>query len=172
MKDKTHEIILRDATIDDLKLLAYWDRQDHIMASDPNSDWNWEVELARSPAWREQLIAMVNGIAIGFVQIIDPAKEDSRYWGEAPGNLRAIDIWIGEKENLGKGYGTQMMRLALQRCFMQREITSVLIDPLETNLRAHKFYEGLGFKFLEKRIFGEDACLVFKMDRSDWERKK
>jgi aminoglycoside 6'-N-acetyltransferase len=37
-------------------------------------------------------------VRIGFVQIIDPAREESHYWGDAPGGLRAIDIWIGEAD--------------------------------------------------------------------------
>jgi aminoglycoside 6'-N-acetyltransferase len=154
----------------DLKLLQHWDEQDHTIASDPNDDWNWEIELIRTPKWREQLIAELEGVPIGFIQIIDPAKEDSHYWGEVSSNLRAIDIWIGEKKNLGRGYGSDMMRQALQRCFAEKEVAAVLIDPLESNVRAHKFYERLGFRFVEKRKFGEDACFVYKLDRRDWEK--
>src|SRR5215210_6835221 len=103
---------LRKATLDDLSLLQHWDEQPHNIAADPNDDWNWETELGLNQDWREQLIAELDGRPIGFIQIIDPAKEDSHYWGDVPNNLRAIDIWIGEKEDLAKGYGTEMMRLA------------------------------------------------------------
>uniref|UniRef100_UPI00202EF899 GNAT family N-acetyltransferase n=1 Tax=Dyadobacter sp. MSC1_007 TaxID=2909264 RepID=UPI00202EF899 len=106
-------IKFRAATINDLNLLRHWDEQPHTVASDPNDDWGWETELLRSPEWREQLIAELDGRPIGFVQIIDPLMEDSHYWGEVPANLRAIDIWIGEADDLGKGYGTEMMRLAI-----------------------------------------------------------
>ena len=159
-------IRLREATIADLTLLQHWDEQDHIIASDPNDDWDWGIELNRTPEWREQLIAELDGTPIGFIQIIDPAKEESHYWGDVPDNLRAIDIWIGEKENLGKGYGSEMMRQALQRCFSDEKVSAVLIDPLESNTRAHKFYERLGFNFVERRIFGADACLVYRLDRN------
>jgi aminoglycoside 6'-N-acetyltransferase len=97
---------LRPATLADLDLLRYWDEQPHVLAADPNDDWGWEVELDRSPSWREQLIAEIEDKAIGFIQIIDPALEDSHYWGDVAPNLRAIDIWIGEETDLGKGYGT------------------------------------------------------------------
>ena len=73
---------LRPATIDDLELLRRWDEEPHVVESDPNDDWGWEVELTRNPDWREQLIAEVDGRSIGFIQIIDPALEDSHYWGE------------------------------------------------------------------------------------------
>lgn len=170
-KLQTMNLILRDATLNDLALLQHWDNQPHTIESDPNDDWNWETELQRNPDWREQLIAELDGTPIGFIQIIDPLREDSKYWGVVPPNLRAIDIWIGEKENLGKGYGTLMMALALQRCFADGTVSAVLIDPLETNTAAHRFYERLGFKFVKKRRFGKDRCFVYTLVRKDWEEK-
>jgi aminoglycoside 6'-N-acetyltransferase len=161
-------ITLRAATSDDLSLLRYWDEQPHVIASDPNDDWGWEVELDRNPDWREQLIAQIDGRPIGFIQIIDPAREDSHYWGDVPANLRAIDIWIGEETDLGKGYGTKMMQLALARCFATPSVTAVLVDPLASNIRAHRFYERLGFKYIARRQFGDDDCLVYRLNRADW----
>jgi aminoglycoside 6'-N-acetyltransferase len=137
-----------------------------VLASDPNDDWGWETELARSPAWREQLVAEVDGRPVGFVQIIDPAREDSHYWGEVGENLRAIDIWIGAEGDLGKGYGTRMMELALERCFADPAVSAVLIDPLASNTDAHRFYERLGFRFVERRRFGQDDCFVYRLDRT------
>src|SRR5918994_2752322 len=57
---------LRPATPTDLELLQEWDEQAHVIASDPNSDWGWEVELGHNPDWREQLIAELDGRPIGF----------------------------------------------------------------------------------------------------------
>lgn len=159
---------LRPATLDDLELLRYWGEQPHVIAAAPNDDWAWEVELGRSPDWREQLIAEVDGRCIGFVQIIDPALEESHYWGDAPPGLRAIDIWIGDEADLGKGYGTEMMHLALARCFQDPAVSAVLIDPLADNIRAHRFYERLGFQFVERRRFGEDECFVYRLGRAGY----
>lgn len=159
---------LRLATIDDLATLRRWDEAPQVIASDPNDDWNWEIELARWPSWREQLVAEVDGIPIGFVQIIDPAKEESRYWGDVPTNLRAIDIWIGEESYLGRGHGTRMMQLALQRSFANPDVAAVIVDPLASNTRAIKFYERLGFKSIGRRLFGEDDCLVLRLDQTEW----
>lgn len=165
-------ISLRPATPADLALLRRWDEQPHVIASDPNDDWHWEHELARTPAWREQLIAEAEGRPIGFVQIIDPAREESRYWGDAPEGLRAIDIWIGEQADLGRGYGSRIMTLALERCFAEPTVAAVLIDPLAGNTRAHRFYERLGFEFVERRRFGEDDCFVYHLPRATWEQRR
>ena len=114
-------------------------------------DWQWETELAEDWPWRDQLVAEVDGVPIGFLQIIDPAEEVSRYWGDLPPNLRAIDIWIGEAAYLGQGHGTRMMRRAIDFCFADPAVASILIDPLASNTRAIRFYQRLGFKPVEER---------------------
>ena len=172
MKKSTPNIKLRPATIDDLSLLKHWDEQPHVIESDPNDDWKWETELLLHPDWQEHLIAELDDSPIGFIEIIDPAKEELHYWGDVPDNLRAIDIWIGEKENLGKGYGTQIMHLAIDRCFKNKNVTAIIIDPLDTNVDAHRFYERLGFQFVEHRKFSDDCCSIFQLDRKHWNELK
>lgn len=109
---------LRPAAPLDLALLRYWDTKPHVVAARGNDDSpDWETELLRSPDWDESLIAESDGRPIGIVQIIDPARDETHYWGDVEAGLRAIDIWIGEEADLGRGYGTRIMRLALERCF-------------------------------------------------------
>jgi aminoglycoside 6'-N-acetyltransferase len=158
-------ITLRTATPKDLELLLYWDTKQHVKDADPDEDWDWEKELAFDPPWREQLIAEFNGEPIGCIIIIDPHEEETQYWGTVPKNLRALDIWIGEEANLSKGYGTQMMNLAIARCFANTKVDKILIDPLKTNTKAHRFYERLGFKFVEERFFNDIECFVYELKR-------
>ena len=33
-----------------------------------------------------------------------------------------------------------MMRLALEHCFADARVTAIIIDPLASNVRAHRFY--------------------------------
>lgn len=157
---------LRPATLADLPLLKHWDTQPHVIAASGEDDaFPWEAELPRDVDWRELLIAEHEGRPIGFMQIIDPEREETHYWGDCEPNLRAIDIWIGEASDLGKGYGTQMMRLAIERCFAPPEVTAILIDPLASNIRARRFYERLDFVPVEPRMFGADDCVVYRLER-------
>lgn len=103
-----------------------------------------------------------------MIQIIDPAFEETHYWGEIEENCRAIDIWIGEENDLGKGCGTEMMMLAIDRCFADPKVHTIWIDPLQSNKNAIRFYERLGFEFVEKRRFGEDECKVYRFRRQNW----
>jgi aminoglycoside 6'-N-acetyltransferase len=158
-------ITLRPATIEDLERLKKWDTSPHVVACDPDEDWNWEVELNRQPEWREQLIAELAGKPIGMVQIIDPYREETHYWGAVADTKRAIDIWIGEAEHLNQGHGTIMMTLAIDRCFEDPQVDGILIDPLTSNTKAHRFYERLGFEWIEERTFEGTACYVYELKR-------
>jgi aminoglycoside 6'-N-acetyltransferase len=163
-------IQLREANIGDVEILKHWDEQPHVIAAAPNDAWDWEQELLRKHTWRELLIAEVDGRPIGFIQIIDPAEEETHYWGEIAPGYRAIDIWIGELSDTRKGYGQAMMTEALNICFRVRDVHSVLIDPLSSNTDAIRFYERIGFKFVENRQFDDDECKVYLITRQDWLR--
>jgi len=163
------KIRLRPAVPADTELLSYWDTKPHVIASSGDDDWyDWPVELARDVDWGEFLIAELEGRPIGIMEIIDPAREETHYWGDVEPDLRAIDIWIGEEDDLGKGHGTQMMSLAVDKCFNEPSVKSILIDPLASNLKARRFYERLGFKEIEHRKFGVDDCVVYRLERDDW----
>ncbi|WP_421872252.1 GNAT family N-acetyltransferase [Marinoscillum sp.] len=162
-------ITLRPAIREDISLLEYWDKQPHVRLSDGEEEfWDWQEELGVEVAWREQLVAELDGKPIGFVQIIDPYLEETHYWGEIEPNHRAIDIWIGEADYLNKGHGTQMMQQAITKCFAPDNVQAIMIDPLKSNRAAHRFYKRFGFKFHEERCFGKDECYVFRLTRTDW----
>jgi aminoglycoside 6'-N-acetyltransferase len=48
-------------------------------------------------------------------------------------------------------------------------VKAVILDPLASNVRARRFYERLGFRFVEHRRFGEGDCAVYRLDRSVFE---
>lgn len=164
-------IRLRRATLDDVPSLEEWDRDDDVRASsgeDEDDDWDWAVEIPREVDWRELLVAEEDGRPVGFIQIIDACEEESHYWGDIAPDVMAIDIWIGAPADRGRGIGARMMALALDRCFADDRVTEVVIDPLESNVRAIRFYQRLGFHYVETRVFGDDVCSVHRIARNSW----
>jgi aminoglycoside 6'-N-acetyltransferase len=162
---------LRPARPADLPLLQRWDAAPHVAAAagDPEwNDWDWEGQLGRDVPWREMLIAEAEGRPVGFVQIIDPALEESHYWGDCAPDLRAIDIWIGEAHDIRRGFGRRMMGQALARSFADAAVSAVLVDPMADNAAAHRFYEAMGFRTVGPRTFGPDRCIVYSLERARW----
>ncbi|MGF1525750.1 MAG: hypothetical protein ACFCBW_03000 [Candidatus Competibacterales bacterium] len=58
--------------------------------------------------------------------------------------------------------------LALARCFANPAVSAALVDPLVSNVCAHRFYERLGFRLVEVRRFGADECCVYRLDRASY----
>jgi aminoglycoside 6'-N-acetyltransferase len=172
---------LRPATVCDIPTLTAWDREPHVIAAttdDPDADEahegvTWRDEIAmQSDAYR-YFIAELEGRPIGAMLMIDPHLEPTHYWGEIEPNLRALDIWIGPADMLGRGYGMQMMRAAIALCFADPAVTGIVIDPLASNTRAHAFYRRLGFQPEGRRLFhGEDDCRVHRLTRADYDQRQ
>lgn len=173
------KIVLRPMTSADVPLLDRWDQQPHVIyatSDDPDQtkafgDTYWPDELARVGPDYQYYIAELRGRAIGALQIIDPHTEPTHYWGAIEPNLRAIDIWIGSADDLSHGYGTDMMRQAFRMCFADPSVTAIVIDPLTSNTRAHRFYQRLGFVAEDRRLFGDDDCLVHRLTRETWKAR-
>ena len=172
---------LRPATLADVPILKAWDEEPHVISAttdDPNAKTAfegivWEDEIAAASDVQCYYIAELDGRPIGAMQIIDPHLEPTHYWGDIAPNLRAVDIWIGEAAHLGQGHGEEMMRQALALCFADEAVTAVIIDPLASNTRAHKFYRRIGFKPVGRRTFNnEDDCLVHELTRAEWRTRQ
>ena len=92
------DINVRPATLADVPTLDRWDLEPHVIAAtsdDPNAakafdDAYWPDELAMQSDVSRYYIAEMDGRPIGALQIIDPHREPTHYWGEIEPNLRAI----------------------------------------------------------------------------------
>jgi aminoglycoside 6'-N-acetyltransferase len=163
----------------DAATLAAWDLEPHVIAcssDDPLAEVafdgiDWSDELTNSAYDLTYVIAEVEGRPVGAMAVCDPHTEPSHYWGEIEPNLRAIDIWIGPAEWLGRGVGTAMMTRMIDRCFAEPNVEAIVIDPLTSNTAAIRFYQRLGFRPEGRRMFDEDDCLVHRLTRSDWQAR-
>jgi aminoglycoside 6'-N-acetyltransferase len=179
-------ITLRLATEADIPVREKWDRDPTVIAAttdDPDAavafeddhDWLAELDLFEPDVWEYWIAELIlpdgSRRPIGAMQMIDPHREPTHYWGDVGPGLRALDIWIGEPDARGQGHGETMMKLAFERCFSNPAVTAIVIDPLASNTRAHRFYQRIGFKPVGRQTFndGEDDCLVHRLERKDWE---
>ncbi len=170
-------LTIRVATQADAPALKCWDAEPDVIAcatDDPEAEQAfqgsvWPDEIAANSDVSCYYIAELDGRPIGAMQVIDPHLEPTHYWGEIEPGLRAIDIWIGAERDRNAGHGGAMMRAVIERCFADPSVTGIIIDPLNSNTDAHRFYQRLGFKPVGRRLFnGVDDCLVHRVDRADW----
>jgi aminoglycoside 6'-N-acetyltransferase len=173
------EIVLRPATVEDIVQLDLWDEDPDVIAATTDDedakfafeDADWQQELEIQDEHYRYYIAELSGRPVGAMLVIDPERERTHYWGDIEPNLRAIDIWIGAAEDRGRGHGTIMMELAIDKCFSDSSVEAIVIDPLASNTRAHRFYERLGFVPEGRRHFGDDDCLVHRLTRAAWQSR-
>ncbi len=169
-------LIIREATLRDAPIFERWDLDPDVIAcstDDPTAEEafngaEWAAEIAANSDVSCLYVATLDGRPIGGLQVIDPHLEPTRYWGDIAPNLRAIDIWIGDPADRNRGLGAAMMRLVINRCFADGA-DAIVIDPLNSNVNAHRFYRRLGFRPIGRRLFNdEDDCLVHRLERDDW----
>lgn len=169
-------LVVRQATQDDVPMLAQWDHDPEVIActtDDPEAEQAfggavWVDEIAGNSDVTCYYVAELDGRPIGAMQVIDPHREPTHYWGEIEPNLRAIDIWIGDAADRNRGHGAAIMRVVIDRCFADPEVKAIVIDPLASNVDAHRFYQRFGFKPMGRRKFGDDDCLVHRLERAEW----
>ena len=162
------ELTFRRASTDDVMLLDVMSNAPHVFPSlgtDQPWDWPREVEASWQEVWIIDLSATTK--PIGVVVVLDAAADPSGYWGEVSPGTSAIDIWISDASQLRKGYGTVMMKHAIDRCFHVHNAHTILIDPLAKNEGAIAFYQHLGFEVIGPRTFGADECIVLRLRRPD-----
>ncbi len=187
-------IALRRATEADIPWLERWDSDPDVIraTSDVPQDrafggLDWQAELLGTSDVSFYLIGELVGEPgnpsgseqgnepgrrpIAALQIVDPHVEPTHYWGEVEPNLRAIDIWIGDPQDRGRGYGTELMRQAHAQCFSDPAVRGILIDPLASNVRAIAFYRRLGYRSLGRRMLDDDDTEVMWLDRATYEER-
>jgi len=62
-----------------------------------------------------------------------------------------LGITIGEKQEWGKGYGTEAVALMLDYGFFILNLNNIMLTVFDYNLRAKRCYEKVGFKIMGKR---------------------
>lgn len=102
-----------------------------------------------------------------YLRDIDREKGEAEY-----------GIFIGERDALGKGYGTQAAKWMLDYGFETIRLKKIFLRLLQDNPRALKSYEKAGFQLINNRREtvtlqqGECVVLFMEIDRCRWEAMK
>ena len=138
-------IFLRPFSVDDLPYIQKWSNDAELRRLIGEVA---PMSKADTEKWYGELLADRNRVWFAIV-----LKKGDRVIGEA-GLLRMFRPWrntdmtiiIGEKDEWGKGYGTEVGHLLLHYAFRQLGFHRISIGVVGFNKRALKFWESLGFK--------------------------
>lgn len=176
MKIVDADVGFRPLTEADLPLMHRW------LNAGPAFEWYArrpktlaEVEAEYLPSIRGEdgvhpLAMAFRGEPIGYLQWY-LLKDEPEYvlGGEDPTDAAAIDLFIGEPEMIGHGYGTILLRKVLNELiFSDPDVLRCYIDPDPANTRAIRVYEKVGFRYLRTIPFAWEGLPAYLMavDRS------
>lgn len=173
-------VMLREYRSEDIPWMRQWvnDREIVMHLSDI---FLYPHALESTEAY---LDAMLDGSSDsrGFV-IADPVTE--AYIGQV--NLDSIDwknrvgkigIVIGSTENLGRGYGTEAMKLLIDFAFLEMNLNRLELEVYDFNERAIRSYLNCGFiqegRLRERQYKNGKYSDVIQMGilKSDWKKAR
>lgn len=149
MNDGTIEFKVLDE--DDLPLVFSWINQPEIARWWVDKDLDWDAFSARYLGKLEgniefPFIVFIEGVPIGYIEYYVANKFGGGWWPNEPDGVYGIDVFIGEQDKVGRGYGSLFIRLFLCFLFSKPEIKKIIIDPAVDNHRAIRCYQKVGFE--------------------------
>jgi len=163
--DPEKDAVLLSGWLHDALYDRFLDSQPAVMYNkDQMKDW-YEKQIERISSF--MIMRKEDDTPIGFIEIAGFDWHSGNGW---------LGIGIGERENWGKGYGTEAMNLLLQMAFLEWNLHRVSLSVLGYNKRARRSYEKVGFK-LEGSLRGYIQREGQRWDmhimgilRQDWEK--
>lgn len=137
----------------DLPLIHEWLSRPHVAewwGPPPQLD-AMEAEFAEllDPTGSQRAyIAWLDDAPLGYCQRYSPVETHAEGWWleELDPNVRGIDQFLANDDQLGRGLGTAMVRAFVALLFDDPSVWRVQTDPSPENARAIRCYEKAGFR--------------------------
>jgi RimJ/RimL family protein N-acetyltransferase len=143
---KSDDIVLRDATTDDIEILCQWWSDGKIMAHAgfPNGVHTDRIKLEEKIKNNcesdRRLIIEIASKRVGEMNFTTKDK------------VSEIGIKICDFTYQERGYGTRVLRMLINYLFSEINVDKIVLDTNLKNTRAQHVYEKLGFKKTGVRI--------------------
>ena len=151
---KQNNFSFKKISEENIPLLYAWLKEPHVSKwwPKPEKDEFYEKFLQRIRS-KDTIgfLVLLNSKPIGYIQYykIDRTIEKAGSWlPELPETTVGTDQFIGEKEFIGKGYGTLFVKEFINYLEnnLEPKLTTVIVDPETENAAAIKCYAKVGFK--------------------------
>lgn len=113
-------------------------------------------------------IVLLGGKPIAYIQwYLVEDFPDAKILNPESAYVAGIDVFIGEKDYLYKGFGPVLIRKFIKEfIFENQDIQSCLIDPEPENKAAIRAYEKIGFKYIHTIYEPKYDCYAYVMTLS------
>ncbi len=167
------EFSFRLVTKQDFSLLALWLGKPHVKKwwrdaketlDEVHNKYGGPV-VVDDPT--DYYVSEVGGTAIGFIQsyMVDnyPEHADTIQLDNAAG----IDLFIGEEDFIGKGYGAAMLTQFVNKVIRNtyKTVDFVVADPEVANLASIRAFEKAGFQkgAITPGEYGPEQLMIFRL---------
>lgn len=166
-KLESERIILRPITVEDTADILRWRNSPHVMehfiireplTEEVHKRWLKE-KVAGGETEQFIIVLKENGKGIGsqYYQHIDRNRLSAEF-----------GIFIGEKDEIGKGYGPETLELAIKHARDDMGLKSIELRVIADNDAAYKLYSGRGFKVIpgstEKKVYDGKETEILHME--------
>jgi RimJ/RimL family protein N-acetyltransferase len=154
MSLNAHTFNFKPLAESDLPFLFEWFAQPYIAQLWKEPDWRTFQEKYRKRISSNDIfpfVAYIDDKPIAYIKYHHVKDDDRALFPnvEIPAFSIGLDLFIGNPNYLGKGYGTHLVKEFIQ--FVQKiepHCTTIIIDPAVDNHRAIRCYEKVGFKIV------------------------
>ena len=167
---KGNKVVLREKRISDAANDYQWRTDPEMAKLDATTPLRmnfdqfkrlYEEELRHTSAWiRRFAIDAPNGRQIGNVMYYD---------ADFIRNQAELGILIGEREYLGKGYGTDAVNTMLRHIFTTMPFQRVYLHTLDWNERAQRSFSKSGFSAVRPVRRNGQTFILMELNRESWE---
>jgi len=139
---------LNSFTENDIKLFTEWLNKDYIKNWYTHTDdWLNEV-LSNEFDFIHHFIVSHDGRPFGFCQYYDYSLGGEDWHGAVNiKNTYSIDYLIGEKDYLGKGFGTKIVMLLTEKIFEETTAVQIIVQPEKDNQASRRTLISAGYSY-------------------------
>lgn len=138
---------------EDFNILRIWLKQDYIRKYwGAPQEWINEISENIDADWVKYFIVECYK-PIGFLQYYETDKAPEGNWSKEPPGTVGIDYLIGDKEYLGKGYGSRMIKLFVEYIRSLNKYDFIIADPVKENVASIKVLLNNGFELQDNGFY-------------------
>jgi RimJ/RimL family protein N-acetyltransferase len=104
-------------------------------------------------------------VAIGYAQAYEACRVGGGWWPEIESGTWGIDQFLANRDHLGIGLGTEMVRAFCKLIFEKHRASQIIADPSPNNSRAIRCYEKVGFLAAGEIDTPDGRALLMKLMR-------